>query len=184
MPAASRMGLSRPSAAITSFVEIFVPSLRLTRAPVVRVNKLVVAVPERKSTFGKASNRSRSARLNSQFGKFQPKGWSEISAASKARLVSGATPSPPASTIRITCNGAACSSRWAQMPAASSTRRAGCSIAVERMSAPFAAPSVTGGVGSTQTTLKPAVPKAAAAVKPAMPPPEIKISHAIVMPVS
>ena len=70
------------------------------------------------------------------------------------------------------------------MPALSRTRRAGCSIAVERMSAPSAALSVTGAVGSTQITLKPALPKAAAAVSPAMPPPEIRISHFMFMPVS
>ena len=63
------------------------------------------------------------------------------------------------------------------MPAAISISRAGCIIAVERMSAPVAARSVMGGVGSTQMTLKPAVPKAAAALRPAIPPPEIRMSQ-------
>jgi hypothetical protein len=52
----------------------------------------------------------------------------------------------------------------------------GCKKAVLRRSEPSASRAVTGGAGSTQSTEKPARPNRAAAVSPATPPPEIRIS--------
>lgn len=63
-----------------------------------------------------------------------------------------------------------------QSPAACSTAIEGCRKAVLRRSEPWAPSSVTGGAGSTQVTECPALPKAAAAISPAMPPPETRIS--------
>src|SRR5690606_7812185 len=105
-----------------------------------------------------------------------PKGSSPISAASKSFTIRGSGRSPPASTIRMILSAAPWGAMRSQRPAASSTCREGCRKAVVRRSAPASASSVTGGAGSTQITRNPAEPKAAAAVSPATPPPEIRMS--------
>jgi len=102
IPTASRTGLARPSAPISSRAAIRLPSPRLTRAASVRVSTPVVAVPGRKSTPGRSAIRAKSTRRKSQFGKFQPKGPDDRSAASKSRVWRGSIRAPPASTMRIT----------------------------------------------------------------------------------
>jgi len=80
--------------------------------------------------------------------------------------------------MRITCRGVAKGASRSHRPAALSTRTEGCRKAVLRRSAPASASEVTGGAGSMQVTRKPAAPKAEAAVSPATPPPQIRISVA------
>ena len=176
MPTSWRTVELRPSAATTSRAAMRLPSDRVAKASASRAITRAVAVPGRKVTFGNSRSRATISRRNSQFGRFHPKGWSEISAASKSFTMRGSATGPPASTIRMICKGAACGASRSQSPAACKTGMDGCKNAVERWSAPVASRSVTGASGSVQITENPAEPKAAAAVNPATPPPETRIS--------
>ena len=108
-----------------------------------------------------------------QFPTFHPKGWSEMSLALKSFVTKLSTPT---SAMRIICKGAECIFTCFQTPIFSKKSCAGCRYAVVRKSAPLAEFSVMGGFGSTQRTSKPASPKAVAATRPAIPPPEITTS--------
>ncbi|OIQ72132.1 hypothetical protein GALL_462470 [mine drainage metagenome] len=176
MPSESRTTDPRPSAAISRRAATWVPSDRVTSASDSRVRTEAVAVPGRKVTLGSSANRATISRRRSQLGRFQPKGWSDMSEASKSLTMRGSGTSPPASTMRMICKGAAWGSSRVQRPAACNTGIEGCRKAVVRRSAPASVSEVTGGVGSTQITRWPALPKAAAALSPATPPPEIRIS--------
>ena len=74
IPAAVRIGLSRPSAATTSRARRRLPSLSPTRASPVRVNSDRVPVPGRNSTVGSSASCAASSRRSSQLGRFQPNG--------------------------------------------------------------------------------------------------------------
>ena len=99
---AARTGESRPSAATSNRASIWRPSLSVTSAAPSRVTSRAKPTPGWKRTPGSAASCALNSRLSSQLGRFQPKGWSEMSAASKAWLILGSGAGPPASTIRIT----------------------------------------------------------------------------------
>ena len=165
-----------PSAAMTNFARARLPSLKVTRASLRRVNNPTLAIPLRSVTFGSWCRILSISRRNSQLGRFQPNGSSEMSRASNCLVTLGVLSPAPASMICITSSGVACVERWSHSPNDTKKSRAGCKNAVLRRSAPGLSRSVTGRAGSTQSTSNPALPKATAVTSPAKPAPEIIMS--------